>query len=142
MRLKSSSEPRRRDKPSRLSFRPKVLDIAILAVALAATVFISVKIYSGGADQLYVHVTGESGEWIEPLSAHKELEIPGPLGITYVEIEGGKARIMDSPCENKLCVAMGEIDKENQWIACLPNRVFVRIGGRAAGEEGIDAGTF
>jgi len=126
----------------KFSFRPRMLDFAVFALALAATVVISAKVLKGGGDQLYVHVTADSGEWIEPLDKDKELQVQGPLGTTVVDIEGGKARILDSPCKNKLCIAMGAISTENQWIACMPNKVFVRIGGRSAEGGGVDAGTF
>ncbi|MCX7028097.1 MAG: NusG domain II-containing protein [Spirochaetes bacterium] len=126
----------------KLHFKPRILDLIILAVAIAVTAIVSAKVYTGGDDKLYVHITADSGEWIEALDTDKKLEIQGPLGITYVDIEGGNVRILDSPCKNKLCVGMGEIGKENQWIACMPNRVFVRIGGRSAVTGGIDAGTY
>jgi hypothetical protein len=126
----------------KISFRPRILDLVVLALAIAVTVGVSVRVYKGGSEQLYVHITAKSGEWIESLDKDQELKVQGPLGITYVEIENNKVRILDSPCKNKLCVAMGEIDEENQWIACMPNKVFIRIGGRSAEGGGVDAGTF
>jgi len=111
-------------------------------VAIAATVGISVKVFKGGGDQLFVHITADSGERIEALDTDREMKVEGPLGTTFVEIEGAKVRILDSPCKNKLCVGMGEISQNNQWIACMPNKVFIRIGGRSAEAGGVDAGTF
>jgi hypothetical protein len=60
--------------------------------------------------------------------------VKGPLGETVVVISGGKARVEDSPCPDKLCVHMPAISKPGQWIACLPNRVFVRVRG-SSGEK-------
>ena len=126
----------------KFSFRPRILDFAILALALSVTIGVSALVFGGGSDQLYVHVTADSGEWIEPLDRNRELQVSGPLGITYVDIEASTVRILDSPCKNKLCVAMGAIGRKDQWIACMPNKVFVRIGGRSSEGGGVDAGTF
>jgi len=123
-------------------FRPRILDFAAIALAIAATVAVSAFVFKGGSDRLYVHITADSGEWIEPLDRNRELEVSGPLGTTYVDIENSTVRILDSPCRNKLCVAMGAIAREDQWIACMPNKVFVRIGGSSAETGGVDAGTF
>jgi len=126
----------------KVTFRPKILDAAVFAAALFLVVFISLSIYSGSGNILYVHITGESGEWIEPLDSRREVEVPGPLGITHVHIENGSVSVTDSPCGNKLCIAMGSISARNQWIACLPNNVFVRISGRDSGEDLLDAASY
>jgi len=83
-----------------------------------------------------VHITGESGEWMQPLDKTGEFEVPGPLGSTWVHIEGGSVSIESSPCPNQTCVAVGGISQANQWVACLPNEVFVSIEG-SAGSEGV-----
>ena len=51
---------------------------------------------------------------------------------TIVVISGGKAFVEDSPCPDKLCVHMPAISKPGQWIACMPNRVFLRVRGSDA----------
>lgn len=125
----------------KISIRPKILDIAIFLLSVIAVVFISISVYATQGNTLYVHISGATGEWIESLDKDQELQIPGPLGITYVHIENHSVRIEDSPCENKLCIAMGAISQANQWVACLPNKVFVRIESGAQKDE-IDAAAF
>ncbi|HEY9054229.1 MAG TPA: NusG domain II-containing protein [Rectinemataceae bacterium] len=120
----------------------KPLDLAILAVCLVVVILISLSVFKAGGDELYVHITAASGEWIESLDQEKELEIAGPLGSTFVHIHKGEVEITDSACDNKLCVNMGTISKEHQWIACLPNDVFVEIGGKSSDPGGLDAATF
>jgi hypothetical protein len=39
-------------------------------------------------------------------------------------------QVISSPCPEKICVKTGRISKPGQWIACLPNRVFISIRGR------------
>ncbi len=125
----------------KISIRPKILDIAIFLLSVIAVVFISISVYATQGNTLYVHISGATGEWIESLDKDQKLQIPGPLGITYVHIENHSVRIEDSPCENKLCIAMGAISQANQWVACLPNKVFVRIESGAQKDE-IDAAAF
>jgi len=121
----------------------RLLDIAIFGLAAALVVGASLLVLNRQSGTLYVQITGASGEWIAPLDKEAEYEIPGPLGTTLVHIHDGKAAIEDSPCENKLCVLAGAISVPNQWIACLPNRVFVRItSGNSKDDGGVDAGVF
>lgn len=120
------------------------LDIVIFCLAAALVVGTSLLVFSHQSGTLYAQITGASGEWIEPLNKEATYDIPGPLGITTVQIHDGKASILDSPCRNKICVLAGAISELNQWVACLPNQVFVRIisGGNTSDKGGIDAGAF
>lgn len=63
------------------------------------------------------------------LFENRTIAAPGPLGKTLVEIRDGRARIVASPCANKLCVTAGRIALTGQLIACIPNKVVVRIAG-------------
>jgi hypothetical protein len=72
-----------------------------------------------------------------PLDGARRVSVPGPLGDTVVEIAEGSARVLSSPCAEKTCVKSGRISRPGQWIACLPNRVFVEIRGRS--REQVDA---
>lgn len=125
----------------KFSFRPKILDIVALLLGISAILLVSLSVYSNSGDVSYVYITGEKGEWIEPLGTNKEIDVAGPIGSTHVHIENGSVAITDSPCENKICVGMGAISQKNQWVACLPNSVFVRIAGLADGEA-LDAAAY
>ena len=48
--------------------------------------------------------------------------VQGKLGITVFEIENRKIRILESPCQNKICIASGWTD----FVVCLPNKVFIQ----------------
>ena len=72
-----------------------------------------------------------------PLDQDRTIEVQGPLGITVVKIENGRASIISSPCPHQICVNMGSFGKEGGVIVCVPNEVVVRIGnGRT---DGLDA---
>jgi hypothetical protein len=115
----------------------KALDIAIIALAAASLALVSVSVYAGAAPASIV-VTSGAGEWIYPLSEDRTIQVEGLIGVTVVSIENGKARIMESPCENKTCIASPPVMRTGDWSACLPNGVFVRVGGSGAGDA-VDA---
>jgi len=124
------------------AFRPRILDIAAAILGLAAVFIVFTLVYSDSQGRLMVHITGESGEWMQPLDKAGDFEVPGPLGSTWVHIGNGSVHIESSPCPNQTCVAAGDISLANQWIACLPNEVFVSIEGSAGSEGEPDAAAY
>jgi hypothetical protein len=126
--------------------RIRALDIVIFLLALLTIGMISLQTYVGGRGTPEITISGaprgagqgaargaDQGaeqQWIYPLDAEVTLRVPGPLGETVVVIEDGAVRVISSPCPEKICVKTGRISKPGQWIACLPNRVFISIQGR------------
>jgi hypothetical protein len=121
--------------------RLKVLDLVIALATAGAIAFSAASVYGPGKGQADVAISGQGGEWIYPLSVDRDVAVSGPLGETLIEIRGKSVRIEDSPCPNKTCIAMGAIASPGQWLACLPNRVFVHIEGGGA-NEGVDASVY
>lgn len=122
-------------------FHLTFLDAAAILVS-AAAIFFSSRGAVLAAGRPEVVVSDGSNEWVYPLDTDRAVEVSGPLGITIVHIHGGMVRIESSPCPNKTCVAAGDISKPRQWVACLPNQVFVRVEGGSAHDDGIDAGAW
>jgi hypothetical protein len=114
-------------------------DIVIAALGAALVLFFSFRVYGPGRAAARTVVEGGGQRWEFPLDAEETVKAAGPLGVTVVELRGKRARIVSSPCANQTCVAAGTIHGQGQWIACLPNRVMVRI--EAGGEE-LDAASW
>ncbi len=57
------------------------------------------------------------------------LSLEGPRGTTQVHIQGGKVWVAYSPCPDKVCLEMGNIPDNGGFIACIPNRVVLRMKG-------------
>jgi hypothetical protein len=110
-------------------FSLKPLDLVVIGVSAALIVFSAFMIYARPQGASQVMIQGGGRVWVFPLDAAETLTVPGPLGDTVVEIRNHQARVLSSPCANQSCVAAGHIRTGRQWVACLPNNVFVVIEG-------------
>ena len=71
------------------------------------------------------------------LATDQTTQVKGQLGLTKVEVKKGRARIVRSPCKNKVCIKSGYIRYADRLAVCIPNRVVVRIVGET--HRGVDA---
>lgn len=104
---------------------------------LAAMLFFLLPgwVLSGGSTvEVY---SGEKFMGRYPLHEDRKVDVQGPLGVTEVEIRDGRACVVSSPCPHKVCVHMGEIGSEGGLIACVPNKVVIKVG--RGHPEGLDA---
>jgi hypothetical protein len=108
----------------------KALDYVIVIFALVIIGLISAQIYVGGRGTPEIAITGADGQWIYSLDSEVTVPVPGPLGDTVVVIGEGTVKVLSSPCPEQICVKTGKVSKPGQWIACLPNKVFVAVRGR------------
>ncbi len=64
-------------------------------------------------------------------------------GTCKLLIENKTVRVTSSSCPLNICIQMGAIKDANQWIACLPHKIFISItgSGEITNQEGnvIDA---
>jgi len=72
-----------------------------------------------------------------PLDQDQKIHVKGPIGLTEIEVKNGRARIVRSPCKNKVCIKSGYIRYADRLAACIPNRVVIRIVGKS--HRGVDA---
>ncbi|MFQ5444016.1 MAG: NusG domain II-containing protein [Nitrospinales bacterium] len=97
---------------------------------------------------LQMDFSASQGEWVViesnqqevqrlPLMTNQVVHVEGRLGHLEVEIRDGKARVTRSSCPNQVCVKSGAIQYADRLIACVPNRVVIRIEGRR--QRGVDA---
>jgi len=123
----------------------RILDAVAILLSMAVLGAFSYHVYAERGGEAVLYIQNQSKVWIYPLSKEQEVDIPGPLGLTHVHIKDGTAFVESSPCRDKICIHMGRISRNGEWVACLPNRVFLRVQGkktqRETGEE-VDASTF
>lgn len=120
--------------------RLKIFDYVSLGVAAAVVVLFALHAYSGTEQGATVRIQSEDGVFLYPLDGEQVVTVGGPLGATVIQISGDGVAVLDSPCRDKICIAAGTATMSGEWIACLPNRVFVRVEGVDDGP--VDAQTF
>jgi len=63
------------------------------------------------------------------LNQSRELQIKGPIGVSYISIQQGKVRFKQSPCHNQYCVHQGWLSHAEQVAICLPNQISLQLMG-------------
>lgn len=67
------------------------------------------------------------------LDTDRRVEVVSSHGRLTVEIKGGKVRVTEASCPNKICELQGWISRG--VILCLPSRISVTVGGPEAPED-------
>ena len=109
--------------------------VLILCLFLVLISFLYALRKKSGRDVLLVFAG--NAKYIYPLEKDGVYEIPGKIGVSVISVENGAARFLDSPCPNKTCVASHPVSKNGEWVACLPNDVFIRVESEAADLDAV-----
>lgn len=114
-------------------------DSVLLIAAVALIAWLYAGVWGPSAVPLEVEIWS-LGERVErlPLAEDRMLEIRGEMGISRIEIKDARARFVDSPCANKICILHGWQRHAGETTACLPNQVSLRILGRDARYDAIN----
>lgn len=111
-------------------------DWLILALGTAAVVLLFAALWQDepagklrirAGDQVYATLS---------LAQKRTLDVPGPLGISRIEIDNGRARVASDPGRHQYCVKQGWLTRAGQIAMCLPNQVSVELLG---GEKAYDS---
>ncbi len=103
--------------------------VLLLALAAAgAVIALLVWLHREPGAQVRVLVDNEETA-VFSLSEDTEYEIRSPYGVNRLEISGGRARLTDADCPDRLCVKQGAVRYAGDSIICLPHRVVVEITG-------------
>lgn len=113
-------------------------DWLVLAGALALCVLSALTLWRGGApDKAVVRAGGkvfaETG-----LARAQVVEVPGPLGVTRIEIEPGRARVASDPGPRQYCVRQGWLTRSGAVAICAPNQVSLSLAGGAADYDSLN----
>ncbi len=75
----------------------------------------------------YVEVDTPYKKLIFNLKQYKVITVKGKIGKLSLVIKYGKVRVLNSDCKNKICVKTGWISSANQYIACVPNGILIKL---------------
>ena len=103
----------------------------LTVIAGAALVGLTIPLFwqGGLADRAIIRQEGQVFADID-LKAKKQIEVPGPLGITLIAVEPGRARVVSDPGPRQYCVRQGWLMRPGEIAICAPNRVSLQITGR------------
>lgn len=106
-------------------------DWLTLAAATAATVLLTWQLW-GGSQARTVLIRAGGKPFRELSLLHRQrVAVPGPLGVTVVEVDGGRARIASDPSPRQYCVRQGWLSQAGQVAICLPNATSIELVGEA-----------
>jgi hypothetical protein len=128
---------------SRPFFRP--LDAAVVLLVSAAALWGFLAFRFSDAGKAVVFVGDARYGWYDLGGAARRVEVPTRIGPVTLEIGGGTARVLHSPCPNQLCVKQGTVQRAHAELVCMPARLLVVLEGGEAGdprEPRIDAVTY
>ena len=118
-------------KPARSRYTRDLISVGVLLVAALALFFLMRARQdrdTGTGAQAVVTVDGqEIGRY--PLSKSGTFPLNG--GTNILVVENGEAWVSEADCPDKVCMGMGKISRNGEFIACLPNRLLVVIEGAA-----------
>ena len=110
----------------------KKQDIILIAVLLsAAAIFSTFRFWASQRPVKVAEILVE-GQVIEVLSLEEDSEIliHGYKGGTnHLIVKDGEIWCDEATCPDKICVHTGKISLSTETIACLPNKMIVRIKG-------------
>ncbi|THF63194.1 NusG domain II-containing protein [Pseudothauera nasutitermitis] len=113
-------------------------DWLVIAAGLLLCAYAGATLWRGGApDKAVIRAGGELfGEY--PLSARRTVEVPGPLGVTLIEIEPGRARVAADPGPRQYCVRQGWLTQAGAVAICAPNQVSLGLSGRGGQYDSLN----
>lgn len=101
-------------------------DALVLVLGLVAVIVVARIGAAGGDDRVVIRQAGQTYAQVS-LRVNRLIDVPGPLGITQVEIRQGQVRVRADPGPRQLCVRQGWL-APGETALCLPNQVSVQRG--------------
>ena len=133
-------KPNKTDAPTKANDTRDLILVAVLLVAALALFFVMRTRQArdtGSGAQAVVTVEGrEIGRY--PLKKNGTFPLNG--GTNILVVENGEAWVSEANCPDKVCMGMGKISRNGEFIACLPNRLLVVVEG-AAEDSPVDGMT-
>ncbi len=116
----------------------RIADLLSVAasVAIVATSYLLWRDAAGSASMARIQ-TGAQVLAPLALDVSRTVAADGPLGTTLIQVGGGRARIIASPCRDQRCVLAGWISQPGAAVVCLPNRVSLDLTGAPSGYDAI-----
>ncbi len=107
-------------------------DVVVVCAGLALCMHAVLALWQGGTpDGAVIRAGGRVVAELD-LSRVRLVEVPGPLGVTLIEIQPGRARVAADPGPRQYCVRQGWLTQAGAVAICAPNEVSLSLTGRSA----------
>ncbi len=103
--------------------------ISFISISFVATFFIF-RLLPNKGWFASIYVNGRQVYHLS-LMEKKDVIVMGAQGRVRVRIEDGRIWVVESTCKQKICIRSGKISRIGEVIVCIPNRVMIRIDGKA-----------
>ncbi|MCA1799073.1 MAG: NusG domain II-containing protein [Xanthomonadaceae bacterium] len=112
-------------------------DFAVVSLAVLFVAAVAVVSWAPRSAAQVAELRGPSGIQRIALDNDGVYPISGRLGESVVEVKDGNARFVDSPCRNRVCIAAGWLARSEDFAACAPNGVSMRLRGQGQRYDAI-----
>lgn len=106
-------------------------DWLFVLLALSATLYAAMSLWSPDRPTRAIVRAGGQTVATLPLDRPAHYEVRGPLGLTLIEIEPGRARVKSDPGPRQYCVKQGWLTRNGAAAICAPNEVSLQLAGRS-----------
>lgn len=113
-------------------------DWGVLVLGVAAVGALIVHFWMGPVGQRLIIKRGGTVFLNASLERAFQVNVPGPLGMTRIEVRNHRARVQSDPGPRQLCVREGWIDHAGEVAICLPNQVSMEITGRVRAYDSLN----
>lgn len=105
--------------------------IVILVLIVGSVFLLFNNLKSSGGENLVaeIQINGEHYKTVDLTEEMQLIDIKSKYGHNIVQISNNGAEMIESDCPNHVCEETGFINKPNEMIVCLPNRLSVEIKG-------------
>lgn len=117
----------------------KKADYLVILSSLVLIFFSFYLIHNKSSPQISLIIETPTEKFVYPLNTDKTISVKGNIGLSEIEIKNKTARFVHSPCKNHTCILCKPINQNNEWNACLPNGIIIRITGDTNTKEEFDA---
>ena len=103
--------------------------------AVVCTVSFGLAWNGGVGEKAIVRHGGEIFAELD-LSRNREINVPGPLGMTTIRVFERRVRVVSDPGPRQYCVLQGWLARAGEIAICAPNEVSVEV---LRGKEAYDS---
>ena len=138
--MNESADNKTEQKREKARYTRDLIIVAVLLAAVLGLFFLMRSRQARDTGNGAMAVVTVDGKEIGRYPLRKSGTFPLNGGTNILVVENGEAWVSEADCPDKVCMGMGKISRNGEFIACLPNRLLVVVEG-AAEQSPVDGMT-